>query len=408
MARQFDIVLWGCTGFTGALVAEYFATDVAKKHPELKWALCGRSEAKVTELKEKLRKINPSIDPPVLTGTADDQASVDEIVNKTRVMLTTAGPYLKRGTPVVDACVRLGTHYVDISGETAWVADLIDKYHHAAEETGALIVPMSGYDSVPSDLGVLFAVRAVRKEFGQPTRRCQSVVEMAGQLSGGTLATGIEMGRDFPEHAKRQDDPFCMGGGTLPRPEDQDQLDARHNLELDVWTQPFMMAQLNTRVVRRSNAWLHYGHGFSYGEAQLASSQASAEKAGKAAQAQKANPEMWKVSDKMRQQGRLPKQGEGPDPATRAKSWFRHKIVATATDGRHLLIEVRGGDPGYTETAKMISESALCLLLDRKQLPKGGVLTPAAAGGFHLLERLQAAGISFDVMGEIPAVKSKL
>jgi len=408
MARTHDIVIWGCTGFTGQLVAEYFAEKVAPKHPSLKWALAGRSRPKVEEVKTKLREQWPAVDPPVLVGTSEDPTSVDAIASDTKVLLTTAGPYLQRGTLVVDACVRFGTNYVDITGETAWVADLLEKYHQAAQKSGALIVPMSGYDSIPSDLGVLFAVNAVRERFEQSTRRCQTVAEMQGALSGGTLATGIEMGRDFPEHAKRQNDPFCMGGGTLPRAEDQDQLDARYNEALQVWTQPFMMAELNTRVVRRSNAWLHYGAGFSYGEAQLATSESSANKAAKAAQAQKANSEMWKVSERLRQEGRLPKQGEGPTAELRAKSWFRHRIVATAQDGRQLEVQVRGGDPGYGETAKMISESALCLLLDRQELPRGGVLTPAAAGGMYLVKRLQAAGIAFEIMGDLPVMQSRL
>jgi short subunit dehydrogenase-like uncharacterized protein len=408
MARPYDIVLWGCTGFTGNLVAEYFARDVAPRHLDLKWALCGRSREKVEEVKARLRAQWPGVDPPVLVGTSEDQASVDAVVGKTKVIITTAGPYLTRGTPVVDACVRFGTNYVDITGEAPWVRDLLDKYHHAAEASGALIVPMSGYDSIPSDLGVLFAVRAVRDTFGQSTRHCQTVADMAGSLSGGTLATGIEMARDFPEHAKRQDDPFCMGGGTLPRPEDEDQFDARFNTDLEVWTQPFMMAQINTRVVRRSNAWLHYGADFGYGEAQASKDESASKKAAKSTQAQRANAEMWKVSDKMRQEGRLPKQGEGPDAEMRAKSWFRHRIVATAADGRRLLVEVRGGDPGYGETAKMISESALCLLFEREQLPRGGVLTPAASGGMNLIKRLQAAGIIFEVVGELPGARGRL
>lgn len=408
--RDLDIVLWGCTGFTGTLVAEYFARDIAPKHPQLRWALAGRSRDKVEAVKAKLRESWPGVDPEILIGEADDQASVDAAVGRCKVLLTTAGPYLSRGTPIVEACVRLGTHYVDISGETSWVTDMIDKYHHAAEEKGIFIVPMSGYDSIPSDLGVLFAAQKVRELYGQPTRHARTVVEMNGAMSGGTLATSIEMGRDFPEHLKRQQDPFCMGGGTVPRPEDEDQFEAVLDPDLGVWRQPFMMAQLNTRVVRRSNAWLHYGTGFSYGESQQVKDEASARKAAEATKAQQKQLEnMWKVSDKMRNSGRMPKQGEGPDAAMRAKSYFRHDVVAVAADGRALVCEVRGGDPGYTETAKMISESALCYLLDRDHLARrGGVLTPAAAGGMTLVGRLQAAGIAFEFKRELPSAQSRL
>lgn len=407
MSREYDIVLNGCTGFTGNLVAEYFARDVAPRHPELKWALCGRSREKVEAVKRKLQEEWPVVNPPVLVAVSEDQASMDAVVGQTKVFLTTVGPFLARGTPAVDACARLGTHYVDITGEAPWVADLLDKYHHVAQASGATIVPMSGYDSIPSDLGVLFAVRAVRETFGQPTRRCSAVAEMGGALSGGTFATGIEMARDFPEHFKKQDDPFCMGGGTVARPEDEDQFEARFDEDLGVWTQPFMMAQINTRVVRRSNAWLHYGSGFSYGEAGKAKDEASAKKAARGTQAQRANPEMWKVLDKLRKEGRMPKQGEGPTAEVRAKSWFKHLIVAEAADGRKLLVQVQGGDPGYGETSKMISESALCLLFHGEQLP-GGVLTSAAAGGELLIKRLQAAGIAFEVLGELPGARSRL
>eukprot|EP00928_Gymnodinium_smaydae_P032389 TRINITY_DN23476_c0_g2_i1.p1 TRINITY_DN23476_c0_g2~~TRINITY_DN23476_c0_g2_i1.p1 ORF type:complete len:427 (-),score=51.36 TRINITY_DN23476_c0_g2_i1:43-1275(-) len=410
MSRPYDILLWGCTGFTGTLVAEYFARDVSGRHPQVKWALAGRSQAKVQEVKSKLQAQWPGVDPPIILGTADDQASVDAAVQQCKVVLSTAGPYLKRGTPVVDACVRLGTHYVDITGETSWVADLLDRYHDSAEEKGVFIVPMSGYDSIPSDLGALFAVKHVRKLFGQPTRRVRCVAEMAGSLSGGTLATGIELGRDYPEHRERQEDPFCMGGGTLPRPEDEDQITAVFDDDLQTWTQPFMMASLNTRVVRRSNAWLHYGSNFSYSECQKASGRESAMKAEKREkQMRQYAAEVWKMSEQGRESGKLPKQGEGPSAEVMRKSWFRHHLVATAADGRKLLCQVSGGDPGYMETAKMLSESALCLLLDRERLfRRGGVLTPAAAGGMVLVQRLQDAGIAFEFVRELPAAQSKL
>lgn len=412
-SRPYDIVLNGCTGFTGELVAEYFARDICPRYPELKWALCGRSKDKVEDVKHRLNQQWPASFQSgravaVLVAASEDQASIDAVVGQTKVFLTTVGPYLTRGTPAVDACARLGTHYVDITGEAPWVAELLDKYHHAAVNSGAIIVPMSGYDSIPSDLGVLFAVRAVRERFGQAVSHCQAVAETGGTMSGGTLATSIEMARDFPEHYKKQDDPFCMGGGTVPRPEDEDQFDARFDESLQVWTAPFMMSQINTRVVRRSNALLHYGSGFSYGESAMSKNKEKAEKAATSVQAQRSNPEMWKVLDTLRQQGKLPKQGEGPSAELRAKSWFKHNIVATAANGKKILVQVSGGDPGYTETAKMISESALCLLFDREKLPKGGILTPAAAGGDFLIKRLQDAGIKFEVLGEIPAARSRL
>ena len=276
--KEFDVVILGVTGFTGRLVAEYFAQAVSPEHPTLRWGIAGRSSAKLAAVQSEIAaafKVRP---PPMLMCDNDDQASVDDCVRRTRVIITTAGPYLKRGGPVVDACVRLRTDYVDLTGETAFAADMIEKYHSAAEANGVHIVPMSGYDSIPSDLGVLFAVHQVRERWNQPTRRCKSVCQMKGQLSGGTLATGIEMGRDFPEAMVRSLDPFTMGGGTLARPEELDVVDAVYDEAAQCWTMPFMMASINTRVVRRSNAWLHYGLGFSYQEVAHAPSQAVAQK----------------------------------------------------------------------------------------------------------------------------------
>eukprot|EP00929_Paragymnodinium_shiwhaense_P035238 TRINITY_DN19050_c0_g1_i1.p1 TRINITY_DN19050_c0_g1~~TRINITY_DN19050_c0_g1_i1.p1 ORF type:complete len:416 (-),score=94.07 TRINITY_DN19050_c0_g1_i1:173-1420(-) len=403
-ARPYDIVLWGVTGFTGKLVAEYFASSVVQRYPKLTWALCGRSRDKVQAVKEQLKAAGCTADPAVLTGDADDQASVDAVVAQCRVLLTTAGPYLKRGGPVVDACVRLGTHYVDITGETSWVAELIDKYHHLAEENGTFIVPMCGFDSIPADLGTLFAVKKIREMYAQPTRRVQGLVDMNGMLSGGTAATFIELGRDFPEHRRRQEYAFCMGGGTLPRPEDEDQVEAVFNEDLKVWTMPFGMASLNTRVVRRSNAWLHYGPDFGYNEAQIAMDETIAKNGSAKEKAMKKKAEeAWKVNARLRDEGRIPQQGDGPDAALRARSHFNYNLVGTAVDGRKLHVRVSGGDPGYTETAKMLSESALCLLMDRESLSrKGGVLTPAAAGGLVLVRRLQDAGIKFDLVQELP------
>ena len=409
MAKEFDIVILGVTGFTGRLVADYFSQTISHEHPDLRWAIAGRSASKLAAVKSSIEAQFPGISPEILLCDNDDQASVDKCISRTRVIITTAGPYLKRGTPIVDACVRLGTDYVDLSGETPYAASLIDRYHHAAEAAGVHIVPMSGYDSIPSDLGVLFAVNQVRDRWDQPTRSCKSVCNMAGQLSGGTLATGIEMGRDFPEAAALAKEPFAMGGGTVPRAEDMDLQAAVFDETAQCWTMPFMMATINTRVVRRSNAWLHYGLAFGYQEVAKAPSQEVAEKVA-AAEKRSASKESWKMAAKMRDAGKLPKQGEGPSEEVRAKSWFSHDIYAEAADGRKLVCRVSGGDPGYGETAKMVAQSALCLLFDKERLArKGGVLTSAAAGGTFLIDRLNGAGIKFEFVKELPvSVASKL
>lgn len=266
--REFDVVVLGVTGFTGRLVAEYFAQVISVEYPALRWAIAGRSTSKLAAVQSEIASKFQISSPPMLICDNDIQSSVDDCIGRTKVIITTAGPYLKRGVSVVDACVRLGTDYCDLTGETAFAAQMIDKYHSAAESKGVHIVHMAGYDSIPSDLGVLFAVNQVRERWKQPTRRCKSVCHMQGQLSGGTLATGIEMGRDYPEAFKASLDPFTMGGGTVARPEDEDLTEAAYDHTAQCWTMPFMMSSINTRVVRRSHAWLHYGQGFVYQEVQ--------------------------------------------------------------------------------------------------------------------------------------------
>lgn len=283
----------------------------------------------------------------MLVGSAADQASVDKIVSQSRVMLATAGPFIQIGTPVVDSCVRHGSHYVDITGEVPWVRQLVDKYDAAAKDKGVYIVNCCGFDSVPSDLGTLFTTRAIRRRFHQPTRRVRNFADMAGQLSGGTASTGIVLEQMGKEVLAQLQDPFLLGGAPPggPRPEDMDQREAVFVPELDSWTAPFMMASINTRIVRRSHqlyseAGQAYSADFSYNECALAASEKKAQ-----SMARPMPPAAKRLE--MVEKGVLPKPGEGPSEELRAKSWFKMTLVGEAEDGQQLVTTVSGGDPGW-------------------------------------------------------------
>ena len=399
-----DILVFGATGFTGRLVARYLlspSTSGRAGRP-LSIALAGRSHERLEALRASLPG-KPSL---ILADSLnDDVATLEGVVKRARVVVCTAGPFLQVAEPVVKACARLGVHYVDITGETPFVKRCIDRYDALARSNACYIVNMAGFDSVPSDLGTLRMVRRMRELFLQPTRSVRCFATMRGQLSGGTLASGMAMERD-PELLAQMQDPFLLGGGRkpgLPRSEDRDVARAEPFAAAaespTAWTAPFMMAELNTRTVRRSNALFEehgapYGDDFGYSERMLVWDESTAAKLARP------SPPVAKREEMVRA-GRLPKQGEGPSEAERAKSWFKFVFEGTAEDGRILVSSVAGGDPGYDETSKMCAESALGLLLDSEHMNAkhlgvhGGCVTPAFAFGDVLVRRLEAAGIVF-------------
>lgn len=395
MDKQFDVVIWGCTGFTGGLVAEYYATSVSKQYPTLKWALAGRNPKKLQSVLERVKGLNPTCNPPIIQASVDDQQSIDSMVGSTRVLLSTAGPFVQFGTPIVDACVRLGSDYVDTTGETPWVRSLIDKgYHQRAIDKGVYIVPMCGFDSVPSDLGTYMLGRASCDKYGEEKGQLDTVkgyFTSNGGPSGGTLRSGMGMNTTMKQQF---DQVFLLGGKkSTTRAEDEDVKTHSFEKSIGLWTAPFGMAGINTRVVRRSTELNNnsiYSNNFSYNEVAICPNEKIAKKM--------ANPPPPEVVQKLIDSGRLPKPGEGPSAATRAKSFFGAVFIGVNKEGIPLILSVKGGDPGYTETSKMVSEAALCLVLQRTALKRsGGVITPSYAFGDIFLQRLQKAGISFTV-----------
>jgi short subunit dehydrogenase-like uncharacterized protein len=410
-ARKYDIVLWGATGFTGQLVGEYLAKKYGASG-EVRWALAGRNREKLEKVRAELAAIDAkAAQLPILLGDATDRASLAGVVNDARVVITTVGPYAIHGKEMVAACVEAGTDYVDLTGETNFAREMIDLHHERARATGARIVHCCGFDSIPSDLGTLVLTNEMRARHGV---RCAEVKffmgEASGGISGGTLASMMNLfslAASDRDQRRLMGDPYALNPDRKERgPDGRDQNGPRWDPDMKRWTGPFVMAAINTRVVRRSNALLgwQYGRDFRYSECMsfgtgpkgwLTAAGLSAGIAGFALAS------VWPPSRKILEK-KLPGPGEGPSKEKRDKGFFVVRLlgIGEAINGSpapRLLETVRGqADPGYGETSKMLSEAALCLAKDGLKT-EGGVLTPASAMGMPLVERLRKAGMTFQV-----------
>eukprot|EP00455_Lapot_gusevi_P045824 TRINITY_DN591_c0_g1_i3.p1 TRINITY_DN591_c0_g1~~TRINITY_DN591_c0_g1_i3.p1 ORF type:complete len:419 (+),score=176.21 TRINITY_DN591_c0_g1_i3:61-1317(+) len=411
--RDFDIAVYGATGFTGKLVAQYLAKNYASIEAgvqgevpvrSIRFALAGRQREKIEAIKKTLVAINPVCENVgIIVADSSQPESLEEVARRSTVMLSCAGPFALYGDPVVAACVKYGTHYVDITGESTWVRTVINRFGQEAEAKNAVIVPMCGFDSIPSDLGVLYTLQQARKLYNAGVSRIDNVVTMGGGgVSGGTLASVSTMLEGPRGRLTEASHPFFLN----PNPDavkatshDKDQLLVGYNSQLKVWTMPFVMAAVNCRVVRRSAALNGYGNKFTYNESMRVGGL----------------PLtivfylglvifailfFFKFTRKLLLKTFLPAPGQGPSEETRRKAFFRCTFAATTDDEKNpaqFVTTVSGGDPGYDETAKMVAESAICLALQYDQLPRrGGVLTPASAMGDLLIRRLVRAGIKFD------------
>jgi short subunit dehydrogenase-like uncharacterized protein len=377
MPRDFDIVLYGATGFTGRQTVAYFQQHAPST---LKWAIAGRNQSRLDAL---------NADVPILTAESSDQPAIDSIVARTRVLLSTAGPFAIYGTGIVDACVRFQTHYADITGETHWVRMLIDRYHEKASADGTRIVPCCGFDSVPSDLGAML----IAQTLGPETREVKAFFKMRGGLNGGTLASMLNMYESGAD--KTMNDPFLLSPGVSRTPGDLeiDPSKEAYDTDAKAWTAPFLMSKINTRVVRRSCAI--EGRDFAYQEY----TKIDGTLAGPLALAMAAGGSLFghaMESPTMRRFLRTisPAPGEGPSQHTMDTGWFRCEFFGKASNGRTAQCTVSDqGDPGNRVTVKCLSESALALALD--DLPtRAGVLTPSTAIGETLVTRLQARGMT--------------
>ncbi len=385
--RTYDIVVFGATGFTGALTAEYLAAHA----PEgTHWALAGRNQRKLEDVRRRLALVNPGCaDVPLLRADVTDTGSVRDVAEATRVVITTVGPYIRYGEPLVAACASAGTDYVDLTGEPEFVDRMWLGYHEAAIETGARIVHSCGFDSIPYDLGALFTVQQLPE--GVPIA-LGGFVRVGGSFSGGTYQSTIEiLGRlrqgasVARERRRRETRPSDRRVKGMPGAPHHDEFGGG-------WAVPFPTIDAQT-VLRSARALKRYGPEFTYSHylvvkrlPVLIGMVGGA--AGVAALAQ--------IPPTRKLLLELKSSGSGPSPEERERSWFRVRFAGRSGD-RQVRTEVSGGDPGYGETSKMLAESALCLAHD--DLPqRAGQLTPAVAMGDALRRRLEAAGIRFEVL----------
>ncbi|MCK6510846.1 saccharopine dehydrogenase NADP-binding domain-containing protein [Myxococcota bacterium] len=406
--RKYDVILWGATGFTGQLVASYLARQYGTDGTRLRWAMAGRNQQKLTQVRDSLLPTpSESAQIPLLQGDSDDLDSLKALAKQTRVICTTVGPYAKYGEKLVAACVEEGTHYCDLTGEPQFIRRMIDAHHDQAQANKVRITHCCGFDSIPSDIGTLLVQEEMHKRHNT---YCEEVKYYAGPssggFSGGTIASMMVLLEEAKDKKVRRilGDPYGLNPKDSPRgPDGSDQMNVRWDADLQRWTAPFVMASINTRIVRRTNALLgfKYGQDFRYSEVMSL-------------------PKGWRgwwmgqtvslgmlgftaVSSikplrKLLQATILPAPGQGPSPEAQEKGYFTTYLLGKAKEHR-LYGFIRGErDPGYGSTAIMLAESAICLAKDQAKLPQQyGILTPATAMGHPLIERLRAAGFTLEV-----------
>ena len=387
-SSKLDIVVYGATGFTGQLVAEYLAAHY--RDGSLKWAMAGRSKDKLTSVRDA---IGAPADTPLIVADASDAMSLKAMLAQTKSVISTVGPYQLYGNELIVACVDSGTDYFDLCGEPVWMRQMIDKHEAAAKASGARIVFSCGFDSVPFELGAFFVQEEAKRVFGAPAQRVKGRVrDMRGTLSGGTAAsakaTFDAVAKDLSLVAILNN-PFALTPGfegvRQPRGSKPAYKDDMHS-----WTAPFMMALINTRNVHRSNMLMGfpYGKEFVYDEMVLTGPGEKGE----------ANAKRVMALNSEKTGPSAPKPGEGPSKEERENGRYDLLYLAVAPDGRMVRAGIKGDrDPGYGSTSKMISECAICLLRDAPDV-SAGFWTPGAAMQHKLIKRLvDHAGLTFEV-----------
>ena len=391
MDRTYEIIVYGATGFTGQICCKYLRDN----YKDLVWAMAGRNEEKLAQVKSDF-----NLECDVVVADGGDLESLRSLASLTKVVLSTAGPFARYGSLLVQACVENGTHYTDITGENHWVKGLIDKHHEEAASKGTRIIPSCGYDSIPSDIGAYFTV----SQFNKPVSRVDVYQEALGGASGGTTETMFTM----DGLNKDMRDPFVLNPeetvSAEQREKSKDGFSIKQVEGIDGWTGMGLMAVANTRVVRRSAALMEqnqkpYGNNFTFGEHGLFSTKRMARLASYGLLMA-----FLVISTPIKHLVRpfLPKPGEGPSQEQQDNGWFRSTFVAESEDGERKICTMYGsGDPGYKSTAKLVCESALALARS-DDLPGGneygGVLTSAVGLGEVLIDRLKNAEIEFKVL----------
>ena len=399
-SREFDVIIWGASGFTGKLVVEYLY-GVYSSNRDLKWAIAGRDFSKL----ELIRSEVADSKVPIIVADINDMASLNNMTKKTKVICTTVGPYAKFGSNLVSSCVENQTHYCDLAGEVQWIRKMIDSHHEKAKANGTKIVNSCGFDSIPSDLGVYFIQKKTMEIFKQRAKHIKMrVAGVKGGISGGTYASLSNVNKEAfndKEIFKVVINPY--GLNPLGGPKGLDKYDLRKIIfdkASKSWIGPFVMAAINTKIVRRSNALSGYLYGkdFMYDEATLSGKGLKGRiKAYMSviplALLMSAKPGSFlkRIIDSV-----LPKPGQGPDKKNREQGFYNLRFYIKLEDESNAFAKVIGDmDPGYGSTSKMIGETAVCLAKDI--LPSSsGVLTPSIAMGDAILSRLQKnAGLTF-------------
>jgi short subunit dehydrogenase-like uncharacterized protein len=376
---EFDIIVYGATGYTGRLVAEYLAQRYGVGG-QVRWAMAGRSAGKLAQVRDELALPGET---PLVVADADDPASLEAMARRAKAIITTVGPYQLYGDALVAACVKAGTDCLDLTGEPNWMHKIIGEHDAAAKASGARIVHSCGFDSIPFELGVYFCEETAKAKLGAVVPRVKGRVRrIQGGLSGGTAASGkatMDAVQKDPAVMGILMNPFALTPG-FQGPEQPTGQAREHDPDVDAEVGPFMMAMINTKNVHRSNALMGHpwGKDFVYDEMAMVIPGAPTE--------------FTAIGDGG------PKPGEGPTKAEREAGFFDILFVGIAPDGRKVKVSVTGDrDPGYGSTSKMLAETAVCLVKDAPDVP-GGVWTPGAAMGRKLIDRLQAnAGLAFTV-----------
>jgi short subunit dehydrogenase-like uncharacterized protein len=395
--RDFDLIIWGATGFTGNLVCDYINKNYNER--ELRWAIAGRNKKKILKLQQKL-KIDDS---RTIIADSSDKDSLVKMVKKSRVVCTTVGPYAKYGTNLVEACIEGETNYCDITGETQWIRRIIDRFHTKAKEKNIKIINSCGFDSIPSDMGVFYSQKIILEKTGKYASTINMRVAGAkGGISGGTynsLSNVLEEALIDKEVRKTLTNPY--GLNPIDKQFGPDKSDLREVIFDTVsnsWIAPFVMAGINTKIVRRSHALMDfmYGKNFAYDEATLTGKGIAGQIRGYMSlipiflATRKKGSIIKKIVDFI-----LPKSGEGPSKKTRINGYYNLRFYLTLDKMTYVSKVLGDMDPGYGSTSKMLAESAICLALDK--IPETyGILTPSVALGDSLLKRLEEnAGLTF-------------
>ena len=405
---KYDVVVFGATSFVGQILCRYLYQRHGASGESLRWALAGRNPAKLAHVRQELGADADAL--PLIAADAADSAALRQMCEQTKVVISTVGPYALYGDPLVQVCVETGTDYCDLTGETQWIARMLERHEAQAKASGARIVHCCGFDSIPSDLGVAYTQQQMAERHGGPARQIKMRVKaMRGTFSGGTVASMIQATREVlasPETRKLLQNPYALcPPDARPALRQPNVSGAQYDEHAQRWVAPFVMAAINTRVVHRSNALLahRWGQDFLYDEAMMTGAGVRGRMAalgmtgGLAAFFAGAAlpPTRWLMEKTV-----LPAPGEGPSPQAQENGYWDYRFYALGGEGQTLTTRVTGDrDPGYGSTAKMLGEAGACLAQDVGSEIGGGFWTPASALGDGLRARLEThAGLRFEVL----------